>query len=740
MNIDDALSTFITEANELLESMESALLRLKQVPDDIESIHAIFRSAHTIKGSAGLFGLDFIVTFTHVAESVLEKFRNGEIVCDDNFIQLFLEVCDHLYTLIDVAKSNTLPDTVILENSTLLSERLTVYLVESDNFSELLVRQSLGNGEITASSQETSTAIIERDITTESDHWHISIRFGQDVLRNGMDPFGFIRYLSQLGDVAYLETILDAVPTFDALNPETCYLGFEIQFISDADIHTIESVFDFVQDNSQIRILPPHSKVNDFVNLIDSLPEADMKLGEILVRCGTLTENELRVILADQSAQEFDEKDKIGQALVNANLVHAEVISAALDKQKLVKDNKSFESNLIRVDANKLDDLINMVGELIIAGAAAKVVAQKYDVTEMLEVTSSVSQLVENVRDSALALRTVQIGATFNRFKRVVHDISKKLGKEIQLEILGEETELDKTVIEKIGDPLTHLVRNSLDHGIEPSNERVLNGKPAYGTLTLNAYHDAGSIMIVVSDDGGGLNREKILAKAIANGLVRPEQDLSDQDIFNLIFEPGFSTAEVVSNLSGRGVGMDVVKKNIQALRGNIEIRSEPGAGTSIFIRLPLTLAIIDGFLVGVEDASYVIPLDMVVECTEVNALLEVVEDSGYLNLRGEVLPYQRLRSHFEIETQVPKRENLVVVRYANLKVGLIVDKLLGEFQTVIKPLGKVFNQINGIGGFTILGSGDVALILDIPTLMQQVTNKDNHHIQELHPRLTVNS
>jgi two-component system chemotaxis sensor kinase CheA len=317
----------------------------------------------------------------------------------------------------------------------------------------------------------------------------------------------------------------------------------------------------------------------------------------------------------------------------------------------------------------------------------------------------------------------VPIGGTFNRFQRVVRDVSKELGKDIALIISGADTELDKTVVEKIADPLTHLVRNSMDHGIEPADVRLARGKPAQGTLKLNAYHDAGSIVIEVSDDGGGLNREKILAKAIERGLISDGAGLSDKDIYNLIFEPGFSTADTVSNLSGRGVGMDVVRSNIQALRGTVDLDSVEGQGSTTRIRLPLTLAIIDGFMVGVGNAVYVIPLDMVVECVELGAWRH--DGNGQcLNLRGEVLPYRRLRDHFDIQADAVPRENVVVVRYGEHKAGLVVDKLMGEFQTVIKPLGKLFQGEKSLGGFTILGSGEVALIVDVPGLMAQVEHE----------------
>ena len=327
--------------------------------------------------------------------------------------------------------------------------------------------------------------------------------------------------------------------------------------------------------------------------------------------------------------------------------------------------------------------------------------------------------MVSEIRGGALQLRMVPIGEVFNRFRRVVRDLSRELNKEIDLVINGAETDLDKTVIERIGDPLMHLVRNAMDHGIESADQRKALGKPLIGTLRLNAFHDSGSIIIEVHDDGAGLDRQKILEKARERGLVAIDQTLSDQEIYNLILEPGFSTAENVTNLSGRGVGMDVVRRNVEALRGTVEIENRAGKGMTVRIRLPLTLAMIDGFLMSIGDASYVVPLDTVVECIELDGKF-AARDRDYINLRDEVLPLLRLRDQFQEQGQTGRRENVVVVRYAGRKAGLVVDQLLGEFQTVIRPLGKVFVNLKGISGSTILGSGEVALILDVPALVQK--------------------
>ena len=373
--------------------------------------------------------------------------------------------------------------------------------------------------------------------------------------------------------------------------------------------------------------------------------------------------------------------------------------------------------------------MIDAVGELVIAGASAGVSASRIGDARLTEAMSDLMRLVEEVRDSALQLRMVPIGTTFSRFQRVVRDVSAELGKDITLQISGGDTEVDKALVERIGDPLMHLVRNSMDHGIEPAEVREAQGKPARGTLRLNAFHDSGSIVIEVADDGGGIDKDRVLAKAISSGLVDATTTLSDGEIYSLIFEPGFSTADKVSNLSGRGVGMDVVKRNVASMRGTIEVESTPGAGSTMRIRLPLTLAIIDGFLVGVGGSSFVIPLDRVVECVELPASLP---GRDCMDLRGEVLPFIRLRSQFAIDGDPSRRENVVVVESAGVKTGLVVDALMGEYQTVIKPLGPLFAHVDGIGGSTILGTGEVALIIDVPMLVQEHGNRQRHALTHL--------
>lgn len=644
MNLDQPLQTYLVEARELLQDMESALLRLGDEADPAESINAIFRAAHTIKGSAGLFGLDDVVAFTHVVESLLDELRDGAVSLSDGLVQLLLACADHIATLLEAVEAG----------------QRALDPGERAQGEALLARL---RDHTAAGGHAPAVATTEPAAPAGEQRWSIHVRFGADVLRNGMDPLSFIRYLATLGTIESIRTLDDQLPALAALDAEACHLGFDIVVASSAGKAALENVFEFVLEDSTLKVEPLDAPV---------------------------------------------------AAAGPAPAVAPPEAAAAPAAADAPRARARAESS-VRVDADKLDRLINLVGELIIAAASANVVARRARNVELQESHSTLSHLVEEVRDSALQLRMVRIGGTFDRFKRVVNDVSRELGKDIALAISGEDTELDKTVVEKIGDPLMHLVRNAMDHGIDAPELRAARGKPAQGTVSLNAFHDSGSIVIEVADDGGGLDRERIVAKAVERGLLEPGRTLSDAEAYALIFEPGFSTAQQVTNLSGRGVGMDVVKRNIEALRGSVRIGSVPGQGTTVTIRLPLTLAIINGFQVTVGRSVFVVPLEMVDECVEFTA--EAGRD--YTDLRGEVLPFIRLRDLFEVQGEPSARQNILVVQHAGQRVGLVVDALLGEAQTVIKPLSKMFAQVRGISGSSILGSGDVALILDVPALLQ---------------------
>ncbi|MGD0958197.1 MAG: chemotaxis protein CheA [Methylomonas sp.] len=704
--MQDALKTFTIESLELLHDIEECLLSLEEGGDTAERINTLFRAAHTIKGSSGLFGLDHIVKFTHVVESVLDLLREGKIGVSSELVAILLPCCDYITLLIQaVAAGNLESDPATAADGEQLLNGLRPFL------------EAPGALPVAPPAERAAKLEAFGGGVVETGNWHISLRFGSDSLRNGMDPLSFISYLSTLGEIVRLTTISDGIPEAEHMDAETSYLGFEIDIKSTAGKEALENVFEFVREDSIIKILPHGGALDEFLALIRSLPEDDGRLGELLIESGCITRRELEEGLNSQKRTHdaAPPAQPIGAILVEQQAAPQPLINAALEKQKQIKDNKARENQSIRVDAERLDKLIDLVGELVISGAGVNLKAAHTGAAHLMEAISELMRLVEEVRDSTLQLRMVPIGTTFSRFQRVVRDVSQELGKDIRLKISGADTEVDKSVVEKIGDPLMHLVRNAMDHGIEPIEVRKQRGKPAQGELHLNAYHDSGSIVIEVSDDGGGLDKDRILAKALEKNLIAADVKLSDQEIYALVFEPGFSTAAAISNLSGRGVGMDVVKRNVMDLRGDIEVDSKPGFGSTIRIRLPLTLAIIDGFLVGVGKSAFVIPLDRVVEC------VELPPDTGlreYMDLRGEVLPFIRLQSLFGIDGEQAQRLNVVIVDVAGAKTGLVVDKLLGEFQTVIKPLGKLFSHVRGVGGSTILGSGEVALIIDVPDLV----------------------
>lgn len=644
MDMQAVRSVLLDEARELLAEMEQALLAVETQGTDSERINAIFRAAHTLKGSSGMFNLQLVVDFTHLMENLLVQVRTGEQTIDASLVSLLLNCGDYLSRLFDnVAdgRDDEDPDPVTRAN---LCAELAVYL----------------QGVALQASPDVDTTAANSNGT----HWRIILRPQTQVFAHGLDPIPFVQYLADMGEVLDLQVLQDDLPPLAELDPESCHLGFALELKADVERSAIEQALEFIEQDCDIQI--------EALDTFDSVIEDELvTLPDALQRSSTLDAAE-------------------------------------------TNRNRASEQVFIKVDARKLDELINAVGELVIRNSACNshpAIREDADLGELLE---DVGQLVEQIRDRALNLRMVPIGEVFQRFPRVVRDVCKELGKRIELKINGADTELDKSMVEKLNDPLLHIVRNAMDHGIEPIEQRLAAGKPEQGVLALNAYHQSGSVVIEISDDGRGLNTERILRKAIERGLVEPEAQLAERDIYNLIFAPGFSTAEKVTDLSGRGVGMDVVRQNIEQLRGTVDIQSTPGKGSTFRIQLPLTLAIIDGFQVAVGDADFVLPLDLVVEC------LEFHEQNGndVFSLRGQPLPYLRLAERFDISRKPGARECLVVVQCGDQRAGIVVDRFVGEIQAVIKPLGNLLSGMRGFSGSTILGDGSVALLLDIPALV----------------------
>jgi two-component system chemotaxis sensor kinase CheA len=713
MDLSKARLIFFEEAYELCDAFETALLDPDTYPPCTETYNLIFRTAHTIKGSAGIFGLEALVKFAHVVENVLERLRSDQLTLTDELVNLLLASNDHLRRLLLTSAASELQGLVDLPEGIPLLASLEKY--QTDQVSVSATPDATADVETRAdASPHAATSL-----------WHLSLRFHPNTFRDGFDPLSFLRYLQGIGSIKNIDMVWRNWPQIRTFDPTECFMGFEISMESDASYEKISGTFDFVIDDSLIGILPPHSSLASIRTLAQQLCEQrNEAIAEQLERwCKhhILTREEaiqvengqFGALESNPSASSTDAPDSPDAAPVGTS------------KPKMVR----AENQSIRIETAKLDRLINRVGELVIASSGTKLIAQHRGDAELIESVAIINALVESIRDDALTLRMVPVDEIFSRFPRMVREVSKQLNKNIHLEIKGAETEVDKSMVEKLTDPLMHIIRNAVDHGLESAEQRLAANKPEVGTVTLNAYHDAGSVVVEIKDDGAGINREKVLAKAIERGLINEDRQLSDQETLQLIFLPGFSTADTVSDISGRGVGMDVVKRNIESLRGEIEIYSRPGEGSTFRLRLPLTLAIIDGFHVEVGDSALVMPLDMMIECVDMPPET-MNHNTRQVNLRGDWLPFISLRELFDLPIKT-QPEFIVIVHYGENRAGIVVDRLIGELQAVIKPLGDIFKSLRGISGSTILGNGKPALVLDIPQLIQHAWRRERRLIRQ---------
>ncbi len=714
--VRDALPAFISEAQEQIANLEQLLLQLEDQPDDRELLNALFRCAHTVKGSAGIFGLDKVVAFTHHVESLLDRLREGQLSLTPALSTLLLKCNDQIRALVDQARQGDEPDDA--EGSALRAALV-------DQLRQAAAGSTAGATPSPPSQASAVAVAATGDAEAGLRRWHAAVAFGADTYRNGMDPLTILNYVRGLGTIATLTCDIEGVPPLDQLDPESCHLTFEFGLDTTVTRAAIEAAFSFVRSDCELHIVEPGGSPEDFAALIEAMPD-NPRLGDILVGAGAITPAQLQQGLRTQSqAAAAGQRTPLGDVLQQVAGVSPQVIKAALNKQMKQREagaaapGPGEDQRFIRVQADRLDAVINLLGELVIASAGATLLARQTRQGALIEANGQIGRLIEEIRNGTLQLRMVPIGETFSRFRRVVRDTAADLGKEVALEIRGGETELDKSMVERIADPLMHLVRNALDHGLETPDERRGSGKGSEGRLVLSACHESGSVLLCIEDDGRGIQREKVLQRAWERGLVEPGVRPPDEEIDRLIFEPGFSTAEKVTNLSGRGVGMDVVKRNIEALRGTVTLRSTPGAGSRIEIRLPLTLAIIDGFLVGVGNSRFIFPLESVVEVIEDRDATHQVDALGrrLVELRGHVLPVVGLRTLYGLEADEPERASVVVIQAGSRRYGVLVDQLLGQHQTVIKPLGRMFRSLRGMAGSSILGNGEVALIFDVNSL-----------------------
>lgn len=695
--IAEALPAFISESSEQLESIESLLLQLEDEPGNHDLLGALFRCAHTVKGSAGIFGLDEVVAFTHHVETLLDRLRDGLVVLSPEMGTLLLQCNDQIRYLINLAQSGAQADGKAMATRDALESRLKAF---SGDSGEIGRNGDGGNGSPPQAPSPTVDSV-QSSQAAKLATWTISVRFLTDTFRNGMDPLAILNYVRGLGAITSIECQSTEIPALDSMDPESCYLGFDFELATDAGRDAIEAAFSFVREDCTLSMAAPLQAHEA------SVPDATAATAAI--GAGPLT-------VSGDTAARTGEK-------AQASETRPEPVASRPAKPsgsgKEAAAPAGGEQRFIRVQADRLDAVINLLGELVIAGAGAQMLARQSGLGSLVEANDQINSLIEEIRNGTLQLRMVPIGETFSRFRRVVRDTAAELGKDVQLEIVGGETELDKSVVERIADPLMHLVRNALDHGLETPDQREAVGKRRQGRLTLSAFHESGSIHIRIEDNGRGISRDKVLNRAWDRGFIERGVIPADADILKLIFEPGFSTAEQVTNLSGRGVGMDVVRRNIEALRGQVQINSIEGLGSTIEIRLPLTLAIIDGFLVGVGDSRFIFPLDAVVEVIEDRQRATELDayGRGVVELRGQVLPMVCLRSLYGLESPPPARASVVVIRSGMERYGVLVDQLMGQHQTVIKPLGRLFQSLRGVSGSSILGNGEVALICDVASL-----------------------
>ncbi|PZA10749.1 chemotaxis protein CheA [Rhodopseudomonas palustris] len=669
MTTIDPAAVFRQEAAELFEVLEAALLDLGQNPDDRELVDSAFRALHTIKGSGAMFGFDKVATFTHEFETAFERVRKGEIKPTHDLVSVALAAKDYIRALIETPDETDaiIGDAILADLSRFVSPTAAV---EAPVSSPVPAR---------------AQASERRQVG-----WHLRFEFDSQILRNGSNPLDLLDDLSKLGS-CFATPLTDGIPFLDELVPEDCYLKWDVSLHSDCDKAAIDDVFMFVQDEMQLVLEPLfEGEAPQPVPMLE-LPEVS--------------------ILPPEPPQHAEEAVPAPQP--------AATVAPAVERRSgepRRADDRGIAT--VRVQAERLDELMDRVGELVIAQARLSQLAASGDDISIKLIAEEIERLASSLRDTTMGARMVPIGSLFGRFHRLVHDLSRDLGKPVEFMTSGEDTELDKTMIECLADPLVHLIRNAIDHGIESPSARVAAGKPEQGRIELAAVHAGAQVLVTVKDNGGGLNTARIRAKAEEQGLITPGASATDQEIHQFLFHPGFSTAQTVSALSGRGVGMDVVKRTIENMRGTIDLSTVPGVSTTVTLRLPLTLAIIEGLLIRVGGGRYIIPLSAVEECVELTAEDERSRSRNFLNVRGNLVPFLRLREIFDADGEPDQYQKTIIISTGETRVGLVADQILGNHQTVIKSLSKLHSDVTIFSGATILGDGTAALILDVVQLV----------------------
>ena len=657
MSLPDPTETFRQEARELLDQLESGLLDLERNPSNADLINSTFRALHTIKGSGAMFGFTEVASFVHEFETAFDRVRKGLSPATPDLIAIALDAKDHVHTLIETPQAAGSEGESILQRLRALVSGKATPAVMAEPAPEAVAPTA------------TPPATGKR--------WRLRFTLPKDARAIVTNPLLLLEEIRAIGPCE-ITALTDRIPPLDDLDPEATYLAWQVDLTADDPAAAIDDVFLFLRDGMDLSLVPltEESTVAEPANVADPLPASADSVADV----------------SPPMAK------RPGKA----------------EAQQLTGVAEKSTSSSLRVPAERLDELMDRVGELVIAQARLTQIAAQSSDGNLKTIAEELERLSSGLRDTTMGIRMVPIGTLFSRFRRLVHDLSRDLDKQIEFVTTGEETELDKTMIEKLADPLVHLIRNSVDHGLEPAASRVAAGKPPTGTVRLSAVYAGAEVAISVADDGAGLDAARIRAKAEENGIIAHDAKLTDQELYQLIFAPGFSTAKEITALSGRGVGMDVVKRTIDGLRGTIDLRTKPGEGTTLTLRLPLTLAIIDGMLVRVGDGRYTIPLAAVEECVELPAeAISTSRGRNFLDIRGALVPFVRLRDIFNTPSEPDQYQKVVIVSSGDGRVGLVVDQIIGNNQTVIKQLSKLHTQLKAFSGATILGDGTVALILD---------------------------
>ena len=694
---DQFKHAFREEGREVLVDLESALLELNDNRADQALVGRVFRALHTLKGSGAMFGFEDMATFTHNLETAFDEVRNGRLEISSELIDLTLSALDQIRAMLEEEIEGA-PEADPAACAEILSK-----VRHLTGKPEKKVAEKMAATAEAAAAASTSAAPESSPMDSPGPVREWSIRFapGAEFMLSGANPLLLLHELKGLGGLA-VRASMAAVPPLEELDPERCYISWEMVLATTAGREAIRDVFIFVEDSCELVIEPVLEPI--------SVSEPS----------------------ATASAQG-----------ASAALGAAEVTARALDdKREKTGGRRTYDgpdnASSLRVPAAKLDQFVNLVGELVTVQARLSEIAAKHEDAEVAAVSEEIERLTSSLRENSMNIRMMPIRGTFEKFRRLVHDLARDLGKNVELTIEGADTELDKTVIDQLSDPLMHLIRNSMDHGIGSPEARAAQGKRPTATVHLSARHSGASVLIGVSDDGNGIDAEAVLARAIEKGLTTADAVLSKQEIFAFIFQPGFSTAKTVTDVSGRGVGMDVVRQRVDSLRGSIDVASNPGEGTTVTLRLPLTLAIIDGLLVSIGESFFVLPLANTQECVELTQSdVEAANGKHLAHVRGALIPYIRLREYFSIRSPRPEIEQIMIVETETGRYGFVVDRVLGDCQTVIKNLGRFYRHVQVVSGATILGNGTVALILDPERLAQEAVRTIAHGARGRPPTAT---